>query len=361
MSVDRRDANKAMLSEAQDTQNKTKESLLRTQQQALQTEQLGAATLETLRAQGRQLDDINTEVQNVNVKLSTASGLQDRYERWAKPITGLFGGDKKKSEAEASAELAARAEQEKLNSTSRAKEVYENEKYETLKRTWKPKGMFLCSDPEVSAGDVFDPATQVASANGSKWVIDFSVANIDSEGWTYANSFDALNKSGTGTAAAAWNTYVRRRKWKYLGKDSGNETMDGIRGRQAERAEKNRVAGPGGAAGAGAAAGGMAGYSGRTQMKASGLAHVAKGKKAEALDDETRAEMDRLKLNDREIDDGISIVSNSLDNLAGIARNMKEETLSQNKKLEQLETNMHYATDKQAVVNARQKTFLKNA
>jgi len=87
----------------------------------------------------------------------------------------------------------------------------------------------------------------------------------------------------------------------------------------------------------------------------------AKKKSDEAIDDETRAELDSLKQTDKEINRQVGKVGDSLDVLANIAKDMKDETLSQNRKLEQLETNMNYATDKQAVVNARAKGFLKNA
>ena len=36
-----------------------------------------------------------------------------------------------------------------------------------------------------------------------------------SPGWTYADSFGTLNSKGQGMAAAKWNCYVRRRKWRH--------------------------------------------------------------------------------------------------------------------------------------------------
>ena len=111
MSVDRRAANKKMLSEADDTQQKTKEAILRIQQQTAQTEGLGTATLEELRAQGRQMDDINMEVQNVNAKLDTASHLQDRFDAWS---GNIFGFKKRAANREAAAEIASKQAEEMM-------------------------------------------------------------------------------------------------------------------------------------------------------------------------------------------------------------------------------------------------------
>ena len=53
--MDRRDANLKMLSEADDLQSKTKESIFRIKQQVAETESLGTQTLEELRRQGTQM------------------------------------------------------------------------------------------------------------------------------------------------------------------------------------------------------------------------------------------------------------------------------------------------------------------
>lgn len=55
MSVDRSEANAQMLNEAQDIQQKTKESIWRIQKQAAEAEGLGVQTLEELRRQGHQM------------------------------------------------------------------------------------------------------------------------------------------------------------------------------------------------------------------------------------------------------------------------------------------------------------------
>jgi hypothetical protein len=208
--------NQKVIRDAEETQAKTQEAVIRIQQQTAQTKELGAATLEELRAQGRQMDDINEDVQKVNAKLDTASGLQDRFDAWS---GNIFGFKKRAANKEAASEIAAKAREDMLN----VKEVFENEKYEMMSGKWKPNGMTLCSAPSTKAPELFDPAVQ--SPGLSKWDIDFNLAGIDHEGWTYAGDFAYLNKHGAGTAQPAWNSYARRRKWKYSDK-SGNEVVD---------------------------------------------------------------------------------------------------------------------------------------
>ena len=55
MAMDRKDANLKMLAEADDIQQKTKDTIFRIQQQAAETEELGTATLDQLRRQGAQM------------------------------------------------------------------------------------------------------------------------------------------------------------------------------------------------------------------------------------------------------------------------------------------------------------------
>jgi hypothetical protein len=216
--VDRRAANQKMLSEAESTQAKTKEAILRMQQQTAATEELGNATLDELRAQGRQMDDINSDVTAVNAKLDTAAGLQDRFDVWN---GNIFGFKKRAANQEAASEIAAKAREELMN----VKEVFENEKYEVLGSKWKPTGMTLCSSPTTKAPELFDPSNPV-STGSSRWEIDFTLAGIDHEGWTYGPDAAYLNKHGVGSPQPAWNSYARRRKWKQNDK-SGNETIDG--------------------------------------------------------------------------------------------------------------------------------------
>lgn len=208
-----------MLNEADQTQDQTLQAVDRIKQQTAMTEELGAATLEELRAQGRQMDDINSDITAVNAKLDTAQGLQDRFDRWN---GNIFGFKKRAANKEAASEIADRAREELQN----IKEVFENEKYQMVNRTWKPAGMTLCSNPTQKAPELFDPNNQGAQQGTTRWDIDFGFAGIDREGWTYANDFAYLNKHGAGTPDPAWNSYARRRKWKYTEK-TGNEVIDG--------------------------------------------------------------------------------------------------------------------------------------
>lgn len=55
MATNRTEANRALLDEASETQNKTKEAVGRIQKQALESENLANLTLEELTAQGLQM------------------------------------------------------------------------------------------------------------------------------------------------------------------------------------------------------------------------------------------------------------------------------------------------------------------
>jgi hypothetical protein len=213
---DRSEANRAMLQETEQKQNQTKEAVGRIKAQIGETETLANSTLQELREQGAQMDNINMDVIGVQQKLETSSSLQDTFDVWS---GGLFGGKKRAAKREAQ-EISRQRVAEELNNI---REVFENEKFDRIRRIWKSKEMTLCSDPAVKAPELFDPSIQVGPS--AKWQVDFSLVGIDSEGWTYAYDFDSLNKSGAGAPVASWNSYVRRRKWKMTEK-SGNATRD---------------------------------------------------------------------------------------------------------------------------------------
>jgi hypothetical protein len=214
---DRTDANKKMLDETAAIQAQTKESLARTKAQISETEVLANSTLEQLREQGAQMDNINMDTIAVQQKLNTASSLQDTFDVWS---GSWFGGKKRAANREAK-EIHDQRIAEELNNV---REVFENEKFDRLSRKWRSKNMTLCNDPSIVAPELFDPAIQ-AQNQYSKWAVDFSLVGIDSEGWTYAYDFQTLNKTGAGSPAPTWNTYVRRRKWKYVDK-TGNAVVD---------------------------------------------------------------------------------------------------------------------------------------
>lgn len=336
--------NASLLRDAEDTQQKTKEAVERIKNQTNDTLNLGNATLEELRAQSRQMDDINMEVTNVNAKLDTASSLQDKFDAWS----GFwFGGKKRAANAEAAAEIAQREASE----LAQTKEVFEQQKFETIKRTWKPSGFVHCSNPSKEAPELFDPSNP-ASMQGSKWTIDFNLSGIDAEGWTYAYDFATLNKSGAGSPEAKWNTYVRRRKWKYVER-TGNAGLEDVKQRQRERNEKNSNKPQSGAE--------RVGYVARNNnfaVKESGFVSANGTKKDEQLDEESKQGLARIKANDEEIDRGLASISSTLDSINVVAAQMNEETRNQNKKLLSIEDNMNTASNKQAVVNARQKKYL---
>ena len=97
--------------------------------------------------------------------------------------------------------------------------------------------------------------------------------------------------------------------------------MSSVRGRNKERTAQRT--------GGGAATNEKVGYVPRSNlanMKASGLSGTGGGRKGkEELDEESKAGLQRVQANDREIDQGVNAISNTLDNLTGIAGQMKEE------------------------------------
>lgn len=208
-----REANLSIIRAAEEQQNATKESVFRIQRQLQETESLGGTTLEELRKQTEAMDGINRDLDTVDAKLDETAKLQTKFDWWA---FNWLGGKKKKAVAEAQAEIAASKAEEAL----KVKEVFEHEKYDTMSRSWKPAGLVLCNTPTVSAPEhLFNPSEQTAE---SSWVIDYSFAGIDAEGWTYSTDFTQLNKTGAGKPVPEWNHYARRRKWRFNEQKNAN-------------------------------------------------------------------------------------------------------------------------------------------
>jgi len=352
--VDRRDANRKKLQEADKIQDKTKEAIWRIQRNAAEAEELGAQTLDELRRQGQQMDDINNELDAVSAKLDTSKALQAKFDAWA---GNWLGGKRRAAMNEAAQEIQDRGKEDH----SKIKEVFQHDKYDALTRTWKRAGLVLCTDPSVACNDLFDPSTAEQVEN-SRWMIDFSLAGIDAEGWTYAYDFATLNKTGAGDSAPKWNSYVRRRKWRYVDRTggAGGSGLDEVSARNDERKTKLSQQQQSKHAE-------KIGYVPRNKqassMQASGLTSggmMGRGGRAdEPLDEESAAGLQRLREKDAEIDAGIDAISRQMDNLNNIGNAMKDEVLSQNAKLEKMEGNMQKTTEKQTVVNARQRYLLK--
>lgn len=127
-------------------------------------------------------------------------------------------------------------------------------------------------------------------------------------------------------------------------------------------------------------------------MSASGLTSAgmmgqSRNDPSQTLDEDSAAGLARLREQDAEIDVGIDQISRQIDNLTNIAGAMKDEvlycmsplsainlhvgisaltvrvhhqqTISQNQKLDRIDGTMQKATEKQTVVNARQRYLLK--
>jgi hypothetical protein len=165
-------------------------------------------------------EDINQELDSVSAKLDTSQALQSKFDRWA---GNWLGGKKRSAMNEAAAEIKLRNQEDH----SKVKEVFQQEKFDSLSRVWKKSHLVLCHDTSIEVPDLFDPAV-MEHAENTHWIIDFSLTGIDGEGWTYAYDFATLNKNGAGSSSPAWNSYVRRRKWRYEERSltGGNDVGD---------------------------------------------------------------------------------------------------------------------------------------
>jgi hypothetical protein len=348
MAVDRRDANMVMIKKAEETQAASKEAIFRIDRQLAETEEIGAQTLEELRKQGSQMDDINSDLDKVSTKLDQSASLQTTFDKWA---GNWWGGKKKAALEEAAAEIANRD----TEALSKVKEVFEHETYSSMSRSWKPSEFVLCNAPTVTVPDIFQ------KTGGENWMIDYSLSGIDAEGWTYAYDFATLNKTGAGEPKPAWNSYVRRRKWRFQQKKSAaseNAAMNEVRERNQARMDKLKPK-TGGASQAD-----KIGYVPRAQqakMAQSGLTNTRMGgvKADEELDEDSAAGLAQLKANDAEIDQGMDRISSALDRIGNIASAMGQETRSHTDKLERVNEAMTKTADKTTVVNARQKHLLR--
>jgi hypothetical protein len=149
--------------------------------------------------------------------LEKTQKLQSQFDRWA---GNWLGGRKSKAIQDAQAEIASR----KQEVTADMKEVFENEKFDTLRSSWKSTGLTMCSDPTRPAPSHYEVGGK--DANGFTWMIDYSVSGIDAEGWTYSYDFHTLNRNGSGDNSKKWNSYVRRRKWRLEDKRTTNGTVE---------------------------------------------------------------------------------------------------------------------------------------
>lgn len=350
---DQRAANLAKLDEASALQDQTEDAILRMRRQLAESEECGTATLQQMQEQGRQMDDINHDLETMSVKIDKTQALQKKFDFWA---GNWLGGKKRAAHNEAAMEIAANNKQ----AIMKVKEVYEVARYDTLSRTWKSGGLVLASDPSIQAVDVFDPNLQ--NTPDSSWTIDYSIANIDAEGWTYASDIAKLNKTNVGIASPAWNSYARRRKWKFNEKRKENTALDEVRARNDAAKMKQREQQQ--AAGALSTQAEKIGYVPRNRvatMKESGLtsAGIMKGSKTDHLDEDSQAGLRRIMARDAQIDEGLDAIGKSVDRLGSIAAAINEQAIDQNKKLEKIDDNMQKKNDKMTHVNARQRYLLK--
>lgn len=338
--------NLALLSEADKLQDKTLQALQRAQRDASRTEELGVDTLEELRKQGNQMDDINNNVDRLHHKLETSSVLQRNFERLTGNVLSLGHAFVRAKSSQTPSKLQFK----------NVNEVFEDQVYDNLFRTWKPHALVDCVDLANDCTDLFDPAVEEKMEH-SNWIVDYSMVNIDPNGWTYATTFSALNNFSSGQANPQFNSFVRRRKWRYV-------RVEGIRGLSPMkeviyRNEKRKNS--------------MAedlkpvrkvGYVPRdrqdsltdTGLTSAGM--LSRTPSPTKLDPVSAAGMTRLTEKDVQIDKGLDVLGQSIDRIESISNAMKQELTHQNQRLDQLENNMATSSNKMHEVNTRARRLL---
>jgi len=184
------------------------------------------------------------------------------------------------------------------------------------------------------------------------------LAGIDAEGWTYAYDFDTLNKKGVGEQAPSWNCYVRRRKWKLVDRKPVSSALAEVRDRNNARMN-NKTSIVSQAEKIGHVPKDKINLTSMGMTNAGMLGGRAKSD-SEDLDEESASGLAQVRATDAEINAGIDSIGKTLDNLSNISTAMKSEVITQNTKLDKLDSNMSTITDKQIVVNSRLKTVLKH-
>ncbi len=360
MSVDRREANRKVLSEAEATQLKTLEAIERIKAQTAQTEEVGAATLQQMREQGLQMEDLSNEFGEVDSKLDKTKALQAKFDFWA---GNWLGGKKAAAEREAASYIASHSDTKMLN----VADVFEQQKYDSLARKWRPYNFVLYSNPATEVSVTFDPERAVVT-KGSQWVVDHTLPNIDPLGWTYSSDFKTLNANGSGVNSPLWNSYVRRRKWRHETKASNATevirrsvppltriaavTHSSVEARNQERLQKNQSKEE--------RANRAGGVLGTVELKDTGYTStIGSHGQQEPMDEDSREGLARLQQRDEVIDAGLEAVSNSLDTIFSMANAMKEEGVAQTSKVETLRDNASRVAEKAVGITARQKHQLR--
>jgi hypothetical protein len=215
--MDRADANRKMLSQAEKTQEDTKAAAIRIKQRLQETEDIGSATLQQLGHQGHQLDELHNELTDIDNKLAQTTQLQSNFDFWA----GNWSGTKKSAAGqEAKNYIAAQSDNKGLH----VSDIYEQQKYHSMGRSWKKHNFVQVSNTSTEVIPAFDPELSYVNKI-SAWKVDFSLPNIDPEGWTYSADFKSLDTNGSGISTPVWNSYVRRRKWRHENKTSSSAAV----------------------------------------------------------------------------------------------------------------------------------------
>lgn len=134
--------NQKLIEETKQIQEQTKDATSRIKQMAAEANEIGNESLDQLRQQGNQMNEITADVETVSNKLDEAQKLQNTFDVWN---GNIFGFSRRKAEKEAAAEILARQKEELMS----VKEVFEQQKYNSISSSWKPVNLVLCSDTKI--------------------------------------------------------------------------------------------------------------------------------------------------------------------------------------------------------------------
>jgi hypothetical protein len=214
-----------------DIQIKTQLALRRIQQQICETEVVAQESLCTLCEHGEKMEGVHSDLGRVSRQLDRTSELQNTFDAWAGNWMG-FGRRKANKQAKKAIEKDSYTSEE-----SRVREIFECENRSYLNRSWNSCGIYDASRPNRLVEGMFDKRHLDCGPGGSMWVVDYSVGDIDSEGWTYAhNSKTLADSNGCGRDTPnIWTTFFRRRKWVAKQNIKKKNVITGVRERQNER------------------------------------------------------------------------------------------------------------------------------
>lgn len=328
------ETNADLIRHAEDTLQETDNTLDRIHMKVQEIKEIGKTNLEVLDEQWEQIGHINTELDHVNEKLGVSSGLLNVF---SLNIGNYFNGNKNS--------VVHEQEEIIINEIRNLSEVYEDQTYDHILRAWKTQRFVYCSNTTKEVHKSFRVHFYTSPTEKSKWVIDYSGGAMDGEGWSYAFSYDVLNK-GNGIREPNIHHNVRRRKWKMNAQRRNSEKVAEVE----SKSNNNQLP----------ASGKPYGYVGRKheQPRESGFVSTfAKGN--EELDEKSKKGLERIEKKDKENDQKVEVIGHAIDDIHGIAKEMNQKVRMHNKEITLMAEKVETAVNKQIEVNNHLEKLLK--